>query len=77
MTGSKMVRKWVNIARAEKIQVIGVYTGGVSSSHGGYDYGMGDMFGKDGYMIYENMDKSSASVIGKFKQLALRAVKRG
>jgi len=75
-TGSKMVRKWVNIARAEKIQVIGVHSGG-GIPQSTYDYGMSDMFGKDGFMVYEDMDKASATVIAKFKQLALKAVKRG
>ena len=76
MTGCKSVKKWVKIARNEGINVIGVYSGGTSYYGSEENWAMTEMFGKGNYMVYEDMNKSSASVISKFKQFAVKAVRK-
>jgi len=76
MTGCKIVHKWVKIAREDGIQVLGVYTGGTSYYKEQDNWAMSEMFGKGDYLIYENMNTSSASVISKFKQFAMKAIRK-
>jgi len=78
MTGCRIVKKWVKIAREDGIQVIGIYSGG-GSSYGYSDsdnWAMSEMFGKGEYMVYSDMNTSSASVISKFKQFAMKAIRK-
>jgi Mg-chelatase subunit ChlD len=76
MTGCKQVRKWVNIATKDKIDVIGVYTGGSTYYSDQDNWAMSEMFGKGNYMVFEDMNKSATLVISKFKQFAMKAVRK-
>lgn len=71
--GTRVVRKWVREARKDGIIVVGMYPSG---GEAGEDYGMEEMFGKGHYMVFEDMDRASARVIGTFRQLAFAQVKK-
>ncbi len=70
LNAEQMVRREINKARKLGIGTMGMMVGG----EGSHDSSMDTMFGKDGYVVVDNMEQASATMIKKFRKIVISQV---